>query len=174
MSGIQKTVEIVPFTPAVKGKVRNRVSDFFITMNTNTRMSGTITSESPLISVLENASATLFGQEEYFTRFVKFPKGGSWNSENIIALNVLTGVEVGTDEDHGHRLHVHAQFKVTHRSFIKLDYHVIQDEMNKLLEARGYPLRIHYTHVTFHRTDMSREYLTKNSDFPAETIKISS
>ena len=174
MSGIQKTVEIVPFAQAVRGKVRNRISDFMVTMNTNTRIDGNLTAESPLVKILESAGASLFGEDAHFTKFVKFPKGGSWNAENIVALNVLTGVEVGTDDAHGHRLHLHADFKVTHRSFIKLDYHAIQDEMNRILEAKGYPLRIHYTHVTFHKSDMSREYIMKNMDFPGKTVKISS
>ena len=57
---------------------------------------------------------------------------------------------------------IHAQYKVTHHSYIRLDYHALQDEMNKVLESKGYPLMIHYTHVTFHRSDMAREYVRKS------------
>ena len=172
MSGIKKTVEIVPFAPPVRGRVRNRVSDFFVTMNTNKRIDGNLTPESPLVTVLENAGASLFGDEEHFTKFVKFPKGGSWNSDNIVALEVVTGVDVGKDDAHGQRLHLHAQFKVTHKSFVKLDFRELQDEMNSILAARGYPLRIHYTHVSFHKADMSREYIEKNREFGAKNIKV--
>jgi len=164
MSGIKKTLEVVAFKPpsATGGRVRNRISDFFITLNTNKRIDGELTAESPLVTILEDGARDLFGQEEHFLQFVRFPHGGSWDDDHIVALNVVTGIEIGTDDAHGKRLHLHAQFKVTHRSYIRLDYHALQDEMNKILESKGYPLRIHYTHVTFHRSDMSIEYIRKS------------
>jgi len=164
MLKIKKTLEVVQFRPpsASQGRVRNRISDFFITMNTNKRIDGELTAESPLVTILEDAARELFGQEEHFLRFVTFPHGGQWDDDHIVALDVVTGVEIGTDDAHGKRLHLHAQFKVTHRSYIRLDYHVLQDEMNRILESKGYPLMIHYTHVTFHRTDMAREYIRKS------------
>ena len=158
---IEKTVEVIQFKPPVIGKVRRRISDFFIMMNTNTRIDGELTAQSPIVKVLEESARELFGEEAHFTKFVLFPKGGSWDDGHIDSLNVVTGVGIGTDDAHGKRLHLHAQFKVTHRSFIKLDYKVLQSEMNSILEEKKYPLKIHYTHVTFHKSDMSREYILK-------------
>ena len=82
-------------------------------------------------------------------------------NDQIISLDVATRVEIGTDDAHGKRLHLHAQFKVKHRTYIRLDYKEIQNEMNQVLTEKGYPLLIHYTHGTFHRTDMSIEYMKK-------------
>ena len=160
-SRIQKTLEVVKFHSPSKSKVRNRISDFFITMNTNKRIDGVLTGESPLVTILEASAREVFGDEGHFLRFVTFPQGGQWDDDHIVALNVVTGVEIGTDDAHGKRLHLHAQFKVTHRSYIKLDFHALQAEMNKVLRKNGYPLEIHYTHVTFHRSDMAREYIGK-------------
>jgi len=145
----------------VAGRERRRVSDFFITMNTNKRIDGELTGSSPLVTILEDSARVLFGQEDHFLKFVRFPKGGQWDNDHIISLDVVTGVEIGTDDAHGKRLHLHGQFKVTHRSYLQLDYKALQDEMNRILESKGYPLMIHYTHVTFHRADMAREYIGK-------------
>jgi len=161
-SGITKTVEVLKFTQPVSGKVRRRISDFFVTMNTNKRIDGELSPDSPLVTVLEDAARELFGEDEHFIKFVTFPKGGSWDNDHIDSLNVVTGVEIGTDDAHGKRLHLHAQFKVTHRSYIRLDFKVLQQEMNSILSQKGYPLVIHYTNVTFHKSDMSREYILKS------------
>ena len=161
-SGIKKTVERVPFVAPIPGRVRNRVSNFLVTLNTNTRVSEDLTAESPLVTVLQQTAGELFEQEEHFLKFVQFPKGGQWDDTNIVALDVVTGVEIGTDELKGKRLHLHAQFKVTHRSFLKLDYTVIKEEINRMLESKGYPLKIHYVHGSFHKSDMAGEYVRKN------------
>jgi len=130
-------------------------------MNTNHWIDGEITPNSPLITLLEQSARELFEDEEHFLKFVRFPKGGQWDDDNIQGLDVVTGVEVGTDDAHGKRLHLHAQFKITHTTYIKLDYKELQKEMNNILGSNGYPLMIHYTHVTFHRHDYSKEYLNK-------------
>ena len=162
MSKIKRTVEVVEFTPpSQRSRVRHRVSDFFVTMNTNKRIDGDISKDSPLVTLLQQSAAEVFGEDEHVIKFVRFPHGGSWDEENIVGLNVVTGVEIGTDDAHGKRLHLHAQFKVTHTSYIRLDYKELQNEMNRVLEHKGYPLMIHYTHVTFHKTDMAKEYISK-------------
>jgi hypothetical protein len=130
-------------------------------MNTNTRIDGDLLPTSPLVTILQDSGKEVFGEMEHFLKFVKFPKGGEWD-ENIESLKVDIGVEIGTDDAHGRRLHLHAQFRISHYSYVKLDYRVIQSEMNRVLAEKGYQLKIHYTHGTFHKTDMAAEYTSKS------------
>ena len=125
------------------------------------RIDEELTSDSSLVTELQSAADRVFSQPAHFTKFVKFPRGGEWNSTHIVGLNVKTGVEVGKDDAHGKRLHLHVQFKVSHRTFVKLDFKEVQEEMNRVLEEMDYPHRIHYTHVTCHRPELE-DYIGKD------------
>ena len=153
----------IPFkTTGKKGKkLKSRVSNFHITMNTNVRIDEELTQESKLVVDLQTTANQVFTVKEHFGKFVLFPKGGQWDTTHIVGLNVKTGVEVGKDDSHGRRLHLHVQFKVNHRSFIRLDFKEIQLEMNRVLRSIGYPHEIHYTHVTCHKPELE-DYIGKD------------
>lgn len=134
--------------------MKSRVSNFHVTLNTNIRIDEDLTPESRLVRVLQDTANQVFGEEGHFTNFVQFPKGGMWNVENIIGLDVVTGVEVGTDDAHGRRLHLHVQFKVRHRSYLRLDGEKIKSEMNIMLNRNAYPHPIAYVHITVHKPEL--------------------
>jgi hypothetical protein len=151
------SVKSIPFKPHKKGdhpKLKSRVSNFHITLNTNIRIDDDLTEESPLIRILQSTTNEVFGEEGHFVNFVQFPKGGAWNTANIVDLSVLSGVEVGSDDAHGARLHVHVQFKVRHHSYLRLDGEKIKTEMNMMLTRNGYPHKIAYVHITVHKPEL--------------------
>jgi hypothetical protein len=162
-TGVPVSVTALPFhmpQRSNKGRLKSRVSNFHITLNTNVRIDGSKEEIRPLVDQLQKCANVCFGQEAHFTRFVTFPKGGQWDDEHVIGLDVTTGVEIGKDDAHGRRLHLHVQFKIRHRSYVKLDFQAIKDEMNGILEEEEFPHRIAYVHVTCHKPELA-DYIGK-------------
>lgn len=166
MSGNNKfniTVTSVPFT-GDEEEAKIRESNFHITMNTNVRLDFELNELLPYVTGLQNAANELLGNPDHIERIVQFPFGGEFNPETILNIDSTTRVEIGKDDAHGRRLHLHAMFKIRHKSKIRLDYAQLKKEMNDILKESNYPFPIAYVHVEVlnDRGQRVMRYLRKN------------
>lgn len=136
-------------------KLRSRISNFHITLNTNVRVGTNLKSQ---MENLQKCAAETFTEERSITQFVMFPKGGSWNTKYILGFDVAVGVEVGQNQS---RLHCHVQFKVKHRSYVRLDCGKIKSEMNEILKKNEFNYPIAYVHVACHKPELI-DYFSKD------------
>ena len=163
--GIKISVTSVPFA-GVESVAAVKDSVFHVTLNTNTRIDVPDSEIEPYVKGLQDAANLLFGDVEYMKRIVKFPyaeDNGEFDSNHILAVDTTTRVEIGKDDAHGKRLHLHVIFKLTHKSRIHLVFHKVKSEMNSILAEKEYPHRIHYVHVEVFndRGQRLRRYLHK-------------
>jgi hypothetical protein len=119
-----------------------------------------LTAESSLVTKLQAAANETFTNTDRIVKFVTFPHGGSFDPDHIIDIKTVTGVEVGK-MDRGRRLHLHVQFKIRHRTWVRLDPAAIKAEINAVLEESGYPHQIHYIHISVHRPELE-DYIGKD------------
>jgi hypothetical protein len=144
--GFNVTVTSVPFT-GDEEESRIRESNFHITMNTNVRLDVDDSEMTPFVSGLQEAANELLGDPDNLEMIVSFPYGGEFNPETILNIDVTTRVEIGKDDAHGKRLHLHAILKIRHNSKIRLDFARVKSRMNEILEDKNYPYPVHYVHV---------------------------
>lgn len=128
-----------------KKKMPFRVSNFLITMNTNVRFTEA-TGIEEWAPGLYQMGERLFGDSDRVGRFVTFPEGGAWDARHIVSVDSTMKVEVGHNAC-GQRLHLHANVKIRHKSYIRLDIPRIQIEANDFLSEMAYPFPIHHLHV---------------------------
>lgn len=140
------SVTSVPFEGDEAGH-KIRTSTFHITMNTNTRIDAPVDEMGEFVEPLQSAANELLGDPDYIEKFLQFPYGGEFNPETVLGIEVTTRVEVGKDDAHGRRLHLHALLKITHNSRVRLSFPILKREMNHILEEKDYPLRVHYLHA---------------------------
>jgi hypothetical protein len=162
MSSKKINLTSLPFKPRTekkKGKLRSRISNFHITLNTNVRYDKSLES---LISGLQKSVGQSFTDPDSIKEYVTFPKGGEWNDDFIEGVDVVTGVEIGRDDAHGARLHCHVQFKVKHHSFLRLDFTKIKEVVNDRLKSNDFPHPIAYVHVVCHKPELA-DYMSKDN-----------
>jgi hypothetical protein len=143
-----------------KGSERVRVSNFFITMNTNKWFKPVDVSENVDIEPLYTAAEKLFVHDADIKQFVVFKDGlGAWDPRFIMSVSTQTKVELGQGK-HGSRLHVHIGLKIRHKSFLELNIALIKERMNEELKKLGYGYPMHHIDVKVHRPSME-DYLYK-------------
>lgn len=129
-----------------KKKMKFRVSNFLVTMNTNVRFTDASTGVEEWTTDLYRMGEHLFGDADRTGQYVTFPKGGVWDDQHIISVHAIMKVEIGHNTM-GQRLHLHASVKIRHRSFIQLDIPKIQIAGNDFLSDVAYPFPIHHINV---------------------------
>jgi len=132
-----------------KGKLANRVSNWLITMNTNTR-------EDPLdpsaahLEQLTTATNRLFSDPNRLKDVIIFRNdSGEWTAQYIKHVKATSRLEIGHNKQ-GARLHAHVALKIRHTAFLHLNIPQIYVKMNEILESLNSDLRIHYINVKAH------------------------
>lgn len=137
-------------------RLRNRISNFLITMNTNIRVKPNI-SESRSEDLYQMAES-IFSEEDELKKIVTFPKGGEWSDETIKGVDASSRVEIGHNM-RGTRLHLHQSLKLRHQSYLRLDPEEIKRLANEKLREQNSTLVIYHVHISTHRPSVD-DYLT--------------
>lgn len=143
-----------------------KVSNFMITLNTNSRIGEELDNDAveALTTPMYDMAEALFGSPRLVSRFVQFGRmsdataadtgkrtfevdeGIEFNNETIYDVNVTAGVEIGHNAM-GKRLHMHIGLRVRHRSCVHLDHDKIQEMANDELERSGFMYPIQYVSI---------------------------
>lgn len=144
-----------------------RVSNFFITMSTNVRMTDEEAVEH--VEGLQQMSERLFSDQTRLEGIIKYKTyeddeyltddEASWDRD-IISSEVISKVEVGHMKQ-GSRLHLHVGLKIWHKSYISLDRAKMLEDANECLEGIGYPYPIKYLNIKV-KQPTTEDYLRIN------------
>lgn len=158
---IKSTYKEKPVGTENKKKMKFRVSNFLVTMNTNVRFESADDIHQ-WTGELYKMGEHLFGDADKVGKFVTFPHGGEWDERHIVSVDSTMKVEIGHNKM-GQRLHIHGTVKIRHHSFIHLDIRAIKEAANEYLTDVGYPFLIRHINVRAGRPSFE-DYLDEGDE----------
>ena len=161
MSGrVQGSFVSLPFSHTNKRGdtpgVKRTVSNFVVTLNTNTVFPEGTELSAGLVRPLDRMAEFLFGNEDNLKLLVKFGHREAhrfvedpsvlWSQELVEFFRATARVEVGHMK-RGRRLHVHIALKIGHFSSIQLRPELIKEMANRYLTGLGADARLQIRYV---------------------------